>query len=86
MDKVRKSLTRDERRVRQVVAELPFIMIELPRPYTLELLANLARISERRVERALRNLQLLTILSDDPSQALERAEALAALVWKVRDI
>lgn len=69
-------LTPDEVIVVLVVASLPFSIPETPRPYTLVLLAQIAGISQRSVRRGLRNLGLLSVLSDSPDEALERANAL----------
>ena len=86
MDQERKSLSSDERLVVQAVIGLQGCCIELPRPYTLELIASLAGIGKRRVQRGLRNLQLLAVLSDDPEEALKRVEALEPLAWKPVEI
>jgi hypothetical protein len=81
-----KELSADQRNVIQVVVSLPLAAGDLPRPYTLRLIAGIAGMSMRRVKGALRGLHLLEILSDHPEEALKQADALYPLVWKPFEI
>jgi hypothetical protein len=86
MDQELTNLSPDQCLVVQAVSGLQHSSIEVPRPYTLRMIAGLAGISQRRIQRGLRSLQLMDVLSDKPDQALRRVEALEPLAWKIVEI
>ena len=76
MNEETKELSATERVVIQVVASSHHLINDVPRPYSLDFFAAISGLGKKQVYSALRNLDLLDVLTEDPDQAIQRATAL----------